>query len=316
MKIIKLLYLKYGLAFSICLISSFIIFFIFSLFGNLNEDYLFNIIISISLLNSLQILMYVPSFIFLISVILLSILLRSKNEIIIIKSYMNIKKLFIFFLPLVLIFTILETNKKEFTSTIQEIKLSLININGDNLNKILVEEEDGFKSFTVLNEFDLDNLDSAEYRYYRIANNKIDIAQFSNNLLISNNALIANNYTQYSNDIIKNIDIKKIIDINFADLSKNVFVKKTSQENHFLNGKNLTYLTFSILLFFYIFLIFFDKKYVSSKQNLTYPIIICLIIIIYSFLIFTNTLNIFRHLFEILSCFTLCALIFKINLNE
>ena len=154
--------------------------------------------------------MYVPSFIFLISVILLSILLRSKNEIIIIKSYMNIKKLFIFFLPLVLIFTILETNKKEFTSTIEEIKLSLININGDNLNKILVEEEDGFKSFTVLNEFDLDNLDSAEYRYYRIANNKIDIAQFSNNLLISNNALIANNYTQYSNDIIKNIDIKKL----------------------------------------------------------------------------------------------------------
>ena len=123
---------------------------------------------------------------------------------------MNIKKLFIFFLPLALIFTILETNKKEFTSTIEEIKLSLININGDNLNKILVEEEDGFKSFTVLNEFDLDNLDSAEYRYYRIANNKIDIAQFSNNLLISNNALIANNYTQYSNDIIKNIDIKKL----------------------------------------------------------------------------------------------------------
>ena len=39
MKIIKLLYLKYSLSFSICLISSFVIFFIFSLLGNLNEDY-------------------------------------------------------------------------------------------------------------------------------------------------------------------------------------------------------------------------------------------------------------------------------------
>ena len=104
MKIIKLLYLKYILSFSICLISSYVIFFIFSLLGNLNEDYLFNIIVNLSLLNSLQILMYVPSFIFLISVILLTIFLKSKNEIIIIKSYMNLKKMMIFFLPIVFFF--------------------------------------------------------------------------------------------------------------------------------------------------------------------------------------------------------------------
>ena len=70
MKIIKLLYTKYILSLLICLISSFVIFFIFSLLGNLNEDYLFNVIIKISFLNSLQILTYVPAFIFLLSVIL------------------------------------------------------------------------------------------------------------------------------------------------------------------------------------------------------------------------------------------------------
>ena len=47
--------------------------FIFSLLGNLNEDYFFNTIIKLSLLNSFQILMYIPSFIFLISVVLLTI---------------------------------------------------------------------------------------------------------------------------------------------------------------------------------------------------------------------------------------------------
>ena len=104
MKIIKLLYTKYILSLLICLISSFVIFFIFSLLGNLNEDYLFNIIIKIKFLNSLQILTYVPAFIFLLSVILFTIFLRSKNEIIIIKSYMNIKKLMLFFLPIVIIF--------------------------------------------------------------------------------------------------------------------------------------------------------------------------------------------------------------------
>ena len=75
----------------------FVIFFIFSLLGNLNEDYLFNVIIKISFYNSLQILTYVPAFIFLLSVILFIIFLRSKNEMIIIKSYLNIKKLIIIF---------------------------------------------------------------------------------------------------------------------------------------------------------------------------------------------------------------------------
>ncbi|GIR68012.1 MAG: hypothetical protein CM15mP72_5220 [Pelagibacteraceae bacterium] len=106
------------------MISSFIIFFIFSLLGNLNEDYLFKTIIKLSLLNSLQILTYVPAFIFLISVILFTIFLRSKNEIIIIKSYLNIKKLMLFFLPVVIFFTILEINKKTmhyFLKTVRQI---------------------------------------------------------------------------------------------------------------------------------------------------------------------------------------------------
>ena len=75
---------------------------------NLNEDYIFSIILNISLLNSIQILTYVPAFIFLISLILFSIFLRSKNEIIIIKSYLSISRFIIFFLPIVLIFSIFE----------------------------------------------------------------------------------------------------------------------------------------------------------------------------------------------------------------
>ena len=64
MKIINLLYTKFLLSFSICLISSFSIFFIFSLIGNLGEGYFFKIILKISLLNSVQILTYVPTFVF------------------------------------------------------------------------------------------------------------------------------------------------------------------------------------------------------------------------------------------------------------
>ena len=107
MKIIKLLYRKFFLSLSISFISSFVIFFIFSLIGSLDEDYLFSTILNISLINSLEILAYVPSFIFLISIILLVIFLKSKNEIIIIKSYMKKERLFIFLLTIVIFFTVL-----------------------------------------------------------------------------------------------------------------------------------------------------------------------------------------------------------------
>ena len=122
MKIIKLLYFKYALSFSICLTSSLVIFFIFSLIGNLNEDYYFSTIINISLINSFQIMLYVPSFIFLLSIILLSVFLKSKNEIIIIKSFMSTKKLMTFFLPIVIIFALLEINKKEIAQILEDSK--------------------------------------------------------------------------------------------------------------------------------------------------------------------------------------------------
>ena len=150
MKIIKLLYSKYSLSFSVCLVSSCIIFFIFSLLGNLNENYLFYTIIKLSLLNALQILMYVPSFVFLISVILFTIFIRSKNEIIIIKSYMNMGRMVAFFLPLVLIFTILEISKKDLVLFLEDSKNSLINQNNKHLSKILIDEKSDNKTITVI----------------------------------------------------------------------------------------------------------------------------------------------------------------------
>ena len=150
MKIIKLLYSKYSLSFSVCLVSSCIIFFIFSLLGNLNENYLFYTIIKLSLLNALQILMYVPSFVFLISVILFTIFIRSKNEIIIIKSYMNMGRMVTFFLPLVLIFTILEISKKDLVLFLEDSKNSLINQNNKHLSKILIDEKSDNKTITVI----------------------------------------------------------------------------------------------------------------------------------------------------------------------
>ena len=303
MKIIKLLYLKYSLSFSICLISSFIIFFIFSLLGNLNEDYLFKTIINISILNSAQIFTYVPEFIFLLSVVLLIIFLRSKNEIIIISSYMSFKKLIIFFFPIILIFTFLEISKKDLSSYIEDFKTKLIDEKNYSVAKILIEKNKNSQNYTVFNNIDLNNFDKTEYRTYEIINNKIVMAEFSDDLTLHNDGIMANNYILYKDNLIKDIQAKK-------------FFKNLSDKNIIFNKINFSLLVFSIFLYTYIFLIFFNKKYVNTKQSLIYPIFISLIFLIYSFLIFNNSLTFYKNIFELSACLIIGVLILRLNFNE
>lgn len=318
MKIIKLLYLKYGESFLICMTSSFTVFFIFSLLGNLNEDYLFNKVILMSLLNSLQILSYVPAFIFLISVILFIIILKSKSEIIIIKSYVNYKNLTLFFLPVVLVFTIIEINKKNLADFLENTKTNLTYQDNELISKILIKEADDYKTYSVLENINLDNLNDAEYRIYKIIDKKIQLAQFSNNLIISNNNLIAKNYTEYSKNLIKNIDTQKKININFLDLIQQTsIVKNLSNKNNFkLDIKLINLFIFFVLFFYYVFLVFTDKNYINNKQNLKYPIFICLLYLLYSFFIFNNSLSFYKFEFEFLASVVVFMLVLNICLNE
>ncbi len=318
MKIIRLLYLKYILSLSICLISSYVIFFIFSLLGNLNEDYFFKTIINLSLLNSFQILLYLPCFIFLISVILLTIFLRSKNEMIIIKSYINIKMMMIFFLPVAFFFTILELNKNDLVTFFENSKNNLVQQKNENLPRIIINEQNGYKDLIVLKNINKKNLEKAEFRYYQIFNKKIEVAEFSNNLKIFNNNLIATNYSQYKENIIKDYANQKIININFNDLFKqsSIVLNLSSKYNYEINNKLINEFVFFILFLCYVFFIFSNKKYVNIKESLSNPILISLFFIIYSFLIFNNSLSIFKNEFEILASCIIGILVLKESLYE
>ena len=303
MKIIKILYAKFILSFSICLISSFVIFFIFSLLGNLNEGYLFNVILNLSFLNSLQILTYVQAFIFLNSVILLIIFLRSKNEIIIIKSYLSIKKMMIFFLPIVFLFTFFEIYKKEIASFIDESKVYTMKNNDETKSKIIIDQNDDSKSITFLKNIDLNDFSNAEYRLFTILNDKIEMAEFSNSLVLSKNNLIADKYTLYKNDLINNFNKKKLISLDIQNLIiHNSIVKDISKKSKFNFSIKLVNLFIFFTLFLnFIFLIFFNKKFVNNKISLAFPIFSSIFVLLYYFIIFNNSLNFYRQELEILA---------------
>ena len=303
MKIINLLYLKYFLSLFICLISSFIIFFIFSLIGNLDEEYLFNIILSLSFLNSLQILIYVPSFIFFLSVILLIIFLRSKNEIIIIKSYINIKKLMVFFIPVIVFFSLLEVNKNKISMVIENGKSNLTKGDKKLKTKIIVENLEDRKIFSVIKNFNLNDDKEIEFRSYEIVNKEILFALFSDDLILTNETLIAKNYTEYNDNLIKEIKKNELLNIKLNDLNllKSVTINNTAKDRLNIDTRFINLIIFFILFYNYIFLYFFSKTFVSTKQSIKVPVFTCLIILIYSFFIFNNSLSLYKVEFELLS---------------
>lgn len=318
MKITKLLYFKYVLSFSICLVSCFIIFFIFSLIGNLNEDYLFSTIIKVSLLNSLQILMYVPSFIFLVSVILFTIFLKSKNEIIIIKSYLKTTRLIAFFIPIVIFFIILEINKQNISLFLEDGKSNLTRSNDELFSKIIINKGNDYKTFMIFSDMEVDDYKNTEYRFFKIVENKIHLAEYSNNIIISNNVLTAKNYTNYNNNLIEEVDKFKEINVNLIDLiDQYTIVKDITKKNKFkLNAELINVVIFFIIFFNFVFLIFFNRRFVNLKENLIFPIFICFIFLIYSFFVFNSSLNYYNYEFEVLASVIVGIFFLKYYINE
>ena len=186
------------------------------------------------------------------------------------------------------------------------------------LSKILIDKSNDTKIITVMKKIDLINLENTEYRFYKIFNKKIEVAQFSNNLIISNNKLFAENYTEYKNNLIKDYNVQKIINISLIDLVKHrAIVNNITYKNNFnINIKLINVMIFFTLFFNYVFLTFTSKKFVDTKENLSYPVLICLLFLLYSFFIFNNSLSAYKQEFEILASIVIGMLVFKQVMHE
>ena len=112
---------KFFKAFIICGVVSYSIFFIFSLIGNLGEKFSFKSILYLSTLNSFQIFTYIPSHLFILSFCLFIIHLKSKNELIIIKEYIELKKLFLIIFPILALFIFIEIKKENFQILLKKL---------------------------------------------------------------------------------------------------------------------------------------------------------------------------------------------------
>ena len=183
---------KFVNAFTICAGVSYSIFFIFSLIGNLGEKFSFKSIFFLSVLNAAQIFTYIPSHLFILSLCIFVLHLKSKNELIIIKEYIELRSLFLIIFPILTLFIFIEYNKNYLSNNIENIKLNLLNSKNLGDTKILISSDGNKKKYTIFSSYDENKGLFKQYLNFETQNETIYKGEISTNIYLNESDLFSN----------------------------------------------------------------------------------------------------------------------------
>ena len=302
----------------ICVGMSLSIFFIFSLIGNLGENFSFKSIIYISTLNSLQIFTYIPSHLFILTLCLFIMHLKSKNELIVIKEYVAIRKLFLLIMPILTLFIFIEIEKDNYSINIEEKKLDLLSSKKNFDTKILISSNGDKKNYFILRGYDEDKKIINQFLSFESQNQKINKGEISNNLNLFEEDLISIKSIIYENDDFRNEDIEKKLFKNFLNYfpANTGKIIKNNESNINSNYNFVQLILFNILFYFCVSMIFFSKKIVNRDMNSIKVFLLVLSIFLYFLLIPKVMLNNFQYIFQFFSILIFILIFFKIKKYE
>ena len=309
---------KFFVALIICTGLSYSIFFIFSLIGNLGEKFSFQSIFYLSALNSFQIFIYIPSHLFILSFCVFIINLKFKNELTIIKEYIELKSLFLIILPFVIFFNFIEVKKDYFSQSIEKIKSNLISTNNPQQTKILISSDADKKKYLIFSGYDEDNETIDQYLRFETKNQSIFEGEISTKLNVHKSNLFSNESIIYENNDFRYEDFKKMLHKNFVGFwSENNTTIIKSNNKGIISNYNIIYLIFfNILFYFCLSMIFFSKRFVDRGMNTIKVFLSVLFIFLYYLLIPKIMLSNSQYLFQFLSIFFFILIFFKVKKNE
>ena len=282
---------------------SYSIFFIFSLFSSLSEQLSFNKVLILSTLNALQIFVYIPSYIVLSTFLLLLINLKSKNELVIIKEYIQFRNIIVFMSPLLLFFSFFELNKDMITKKIEIFKYELIQNENISDLTIISKDKNQINSLIVLKKIDLMKNAIDEYLHYEVNDQNILKGEYSSKLELKNNNLIANDTITYEKGLIIENNTSEIIYRNIYEII-NTGEKVLLIQNEIYEGFHLKYvnlLIFHILVYCCFLIFFFSKIMINRKVNFLKIILLVLGLFTYNLIIPMINLEHFHFLFQLLA---------------
>ena len=309
---------KFFKAFTICALVSYSIFFLFSLIGNLGEKLSFKSILFLSSLNSLQIFTYIPSHLFILSICLFILHLKSNNELIIIKEYIGLSKLFSIIFPILALFIFVEFKKDNLSNNIEKIKSNEIYSKNFGDKKIFISSEKNKKKYTIFSGYNLDNLIINQYLSFESQNQTIKRGEISTNLYLNGNDLFSNESTIYKDNDFQNENFNKILFENFTGFwsSNNETIVKNKVNNLNSNYNIIQSILFDSLFYLCISMNFLSKKLVDRGINTIKIFFIVLLIFLYYLLISNINLSNFQYIFQLLTITIFILFFFKIKQYE
>ena len=312
------LFKKFFNALFVCGGISYAIFFIFSLIGNLGEKFSFDSILYLSALNSLQIFTFIPSHLYILSFCLIIMHLKSKNELMIIKEYIELKRLFLIIFPILVLFVFVEIKKESFSKHIEKIKTGISNSKNFENRKIFISTDDNKSKYSIFYEVDFKNETINQYLEFDIENQKIKRGMVSNSLNIQNNNLFSNESIVYENNDFRYEFLNKKLFDNFTSIwgTKDETIIKNNVNNTNLNYEIFQSILFHFFFYFCISMIFLSKKIIKRNINIIKIFSLILLIFLYHLLMPKIMLNNFYYFFQVMSLMVLILIFFKTKKYE
>ena len=294
--------------------------YIFSIIELLSQNYELTDTLVIGLINTIELLMTIPSILLLMSIILFWNNLKKTNELIIIRHYLSLKKIMLIYSLFILIFASLEINKNNLNSNIKYLKeIYLKGFTETEINqKVFFNFNNQELTISKFNGLNIKKRIIAEISIYKFKNDIFEKSIFSNENHIIGNKIVMKNPNIVTSQSIKDIKGQYLVNLEeFEDgLYNNLGKLILSNKKELLNPIGLLKkITLMIVLFAYIS-VFISRKAISKNASALKYISISVLIFIYSFVTSQIYLESYHIVFHLSVLLTITFYLYKNLINE
>ena len=294
--------------------------YIFSIIELLSQNYELTDTLVIGLINTIELLMTIPSILLLMSIILFWNNLKKTNELIIIRHYLSLKKIMLIYSLFILIFASLEINKNNLNSNIKYLKeIYLKGFTETEINqKVFFNFNNQELTISKFNGLNIKKRIIAEISIYKFKNDIFEKSIFSNENHIIGNKIVMKNPNIVTSQSIKDIKGQYVINLEeFEDgFYSNLDKLNLSNKKELVNPIGLLKkITLMIVLFAYIS-VFISREAINKNASALKYISISVLIFIYSFVTSQIYLESYHIVFHLSVLLTLTFYLYKNLINE
>jgi|TARA_B110000977_G_scaffold187942_1_gene255618 hypothetical protein len=294
--------------------------YIFSIIELLSQNYELTDTLVIGLINTIELLMTIPSILLLMSIILFWNNLKKTNELIIIRHYLSLKKIMLIYSLFILIFASLEINKNNLNSNIKYLKeIYLKGFTETEINqKVFFNFNNQELTISKFNGLNIKKRIIAEISIYKFKNDIFEKSIYSNENQIIGNKIVMKNPNIVTSQSIKDIKGQYVVNLEeFEDgLYNNLGKLNLSNKKELVNPIGLLKkITLMIVLFAYIS-VFISREAINKNASALKYISISVLIFIYSFVTSQIYLESYHIVFHLSVLLTLTFYLYKNLINE